>query len=169
MFEKKQDTAELVSKAVEAIAAAKEQGIITHEELTAAISLGPPEPRYYQIVRKARELFRDETDDGVWTREVPGVGYRYLSPEQTLTEEQHSRRRRARRQIDIGRKAAESLPDASLTDHQRKLKHHNLESHARVKRELLTDERREKWFGKRGSDGPVRIVPPRLSTGTASD
>ncbi len=159
MYAKHERTDDQVAAAMSILSTYSRGDVIPHGELAQVTGLEPGTQRYYQIVRRARDLYRAST--GVWSREVNSVGYRLLTAEQSLTEEQACRRKRMRRQSNIGAAVAESLPDESLTDHQRRLRAHVLESHTKVRKELLAEERHEKWLLRPAGDAPIRTRPPR--------
>jgi hypothetical protein len=162
MFRKHTHTDDQIASILAILSTYNRGDCVPHAELAVASGLSIGTPRYYQIVRRARDLYRAST--GIWTREVSSIGYRLLTSEQSLTEEQTYRRKRMRRQINIGKAVAESLTDESLTDHQKRLRAHVLESHAAARKALLQDERHEIWLLKPPSDRPVRTRPPRTGT-----
>lgn len=166
MFAQHERNKEAIEKALEVFRSHGPEDVIAHEELEAATGLERGET-YYRLIRRARELYCSES--GTWSREVNGVGYRLLSAEESLTEEQWHRRKKARRQMTVGVNVAEAVPDNRLTDHQRRLKAHVLESHAKLRKELLSEERQEKWLLKPPSDKPVRVVPPRIVKPTGTE
>ncbi len=162
MFWKHTRTDEQIASIIAVLSTYNRGEVIPHGELTTASGLTQGSQRYYQIVRRARDLYRTST--GIWTREVNSVGYRLLTADQSLTEEQAFRRKRMRRQSNIGKAVAETLPDESLSDHQKRLRAHILDSHARVRKNLLDEERHETWLLRPVGDRPMRTVPPRSGT-----
>ncbi len=162
MFGKHADTDKKIAAVISILTTYSRGDVVPHGELAHVADLEPGTPRYYTIVRRARDLYRESS--GIWTREVNSVGYRLLTAEQSLTEEQAFRRKRMRRQSTIGKDVASAIPDEALTDHQRRLRAHILESHAAARKALLQDERHELWLLKPPSDRPVRTVPPRTGT-----
>lgn len=164
MFNKRKDTDRLTEAIVNVLRSHERGDVVPHDELEAASGQERGQARYYALVRRAREHYCQES--GVWTREVPGVGFRLLSAQESLTEEQRYRRKRMRRQANIGHAVADALPDAGLTEHERRLRQHVLESHNRMRKEILAEERHEKWLLKPSADKPIKIGPPRVATGT---
>ncbi len=162
LFQKHKRTDEQIASIMAILSTYNRGDVVPHGEIATASGLTAGTHRYYQIVRRARDLYCEST--GVWTREVNSVGYRLLTPEQSLVEEQSFRRKRMRRQSNIGKAVAESLPAEALSDHQKRLRAHVLESHAAARKALLQDERHELWLLKPPSDRPVRTVPPRTGT-----
>lgn len=167
MFDKREETDKLVTAAMAVLGRYGPGDVVPHGELSEAIGYSPGEHRYYALVRKAREKHCDTS--GVWTREVNGVGYRFLTPQEQLTDEPHSRRKRARKQIRIGHSVAASTPDDSLTEHQRKLKQAVIEASKRSEKGLLADERHEAWLLKPPADRPIKVRPPRIADHEAPD
>jgi len=162
MYKKNELTHEQVASVIAVLSTYNRGEVIPHGELCQVTGLEQGTARYYQIIRRARDLYREST--GVWTREVNSVGYRLLTHEQSLTEEQSHRRKKMRRQANIGKAVAEALPDESLSDHQKRLRAHVLESHAKVRKELLAEEKHELWLLRPPSERPMKTRPPRSGT-----
>ena len=159
MFVKNVDTDEKIANIITLLATYSRGDIIPHAEIAQVSGLTSGTPKYYSLVRRARDLYR--TSSGVWSREVNSVGYRLLTTDQSLTEEQHDRRRRMRRQGTIGSECARTIPDNALTDHQRRLRAHILESYDKARKDILENERHEQWLLRPAADRPMKIVPPR--------
>ncbi len=162
MFKKHERTDEQIAAVISILSTYSRGDVVPHGELAQVTGLEPGAQRYYSIVRRARDLYRESS--GVWSREVNSVGYRLLTTEQSLVEEQAHRRKRMRKQSNIGKQVAESLPDESLSDHQKRLRQHVLESHTMVRKQLLAEEKHEHWLLRPPSDKPVRTRPPRNGT-----
>lgn len=162
MFEKSHDTDEKIAAVITLLATYKRGDIIPHHEIAQVTGLVHGTPRYYSLVRRARDLYRDTS--GVWTRECKPVGYRLLTPEQSLIEEQSDRRRRSRKQLKIASSAAATIADEELSDHQKRLRAHILESHWRARKELLEDEQHEAWLLRNHLNKRITIRPPRTGT-----
>lgn len=162
MFRKNSDTNEKVAAILQLLATFSRGETVSHHEISQVCGLDHGTARYYVLVRRARDVYRQS--NGVWSREVPGVGYRMLTETQSLTEEQSYRRKKMRRQSNIGKSVAVSLPDDSLSDHQKRLRAHVLESHAKTRKELLQDERHEAWLLRPPADRPIKTRPPRSET-----
>jgi len=165
MYRKREDTDEKVAAILQLLATFSRGETVSHREIETVSGLSHGSPRYYVLVRRARDIYR--ASNGVWSREVPGVGYRLLSAEQSLTEEQSFRRRKMRRQGNIAATVAETLPDEGLSDHQKRLRQHVLESHAKTRKELLQDERHEQWLLRPIGDKSMKVRPPRTGTESA--
>ena len=167
MFDKREETDGLIEAARGVLARYGPGDVVPHGELQEATGCAPGETRYYKLVHRARQQHCDAT--GVWSQYVAGVGFRLLTPQEQLTEEQHYRRKRARRQIRIGGNVAEATRDEHLTEHQRRLKQLVIEDGKRSQRDILADERHEKWLLKPPSDRPITVRPPRIADHTGPD
>lgn len=144
MFDAKKENADAVSRAIEVLSKYGPGDVVPHFELAQAIGSNQGESRYYQVANKARRRHCAAT--GVWSTPAPGVGFRLLTPAEQITEEQHRRAGRARRQIGIANTVAEAVPDSKLTHHQRKIKAFRLESHKQIAKAIRAEERQANWL-----------------------
>lgn len=130
--------------------------VVPHSELSAAVGHVWPSPEYFRLVRAARDRYRDTA--GVWSREVPGLGFRLLTVEESLTTEQSHRARRAKRQVKIASKVADSIPEREMSFHQRKLREAVLESTRQAARKIAEEQRHMAWLARPTPSKP-RMTP----------
>ena len=118
----------------------KERGeTVTHEEIEAVAGIDRQYTDYYKLVLRARRRLMN--GGGAWSWELPGVGYRLLTADETLTKEPERRARRARRQIVRGSRACQCLDDRDLTPLQRRQKEAAIGHAEDLQRQLAAKER----------------------------
>jgi hypothetical protein len=119
MYESKEEIT-VAADAVYALARKLDRGdILTHQAITRVLHLAPHQGRWDHIVNKVRK--RLEGERGIATWPEIGVGYKLLTPPETL-ELPTWRNKRAARQMRRGRKSLQALPDNILSLHQRRSK-----------------------------------------------
>lgn len=123
MFEPKAENADRVESLLSLLRKYGRGETVPHAEISILIGLAPSDDKsspYYSICQRARVRHRDE--DGVTSLAEPGVGFRLLTAQETLTDYQRRQMGRARRQVRKAGKSAACLPAADLSLYQRQLR-----------------------------------------------
>lgn len=139
MFEQREDNRAIVDALVRVFGKYSRGDVVLHANLAVIVGREPPDNEYFRLIRKARNRFCKTS--GIWTREQPGVGFRLLTVNETLTEEQAFRSRRARRQIGIAKLTAEMIPAKEMTFHQQKVREAILAEAKQIQKKLRDDQR----------------------------
>lgn len=107
MWQQDEQTQESMGRAWELLGTKGRGDILTHEEASTAMGVGPPDPRYYNRMERLRR--RLEIERGISLISVSMTGYALCTPKEQL-EATRDRVKRATRQLRKGRKTVASLP-----------------------------------------------------------
>lgn len=137
--------------------------VVSHGAITRVIEIDRWRQRdeYYKVVRRTRNRLRDE--DGIWSRPETSVGFRLLTEQETLVDEPRMRARRARRQINLGQRAAIKLDEDKLTPLQRRLRDAVIADAAEKKRMLASREEQAARAARTHQGLPLREWPTEAS------
>jgi len=110
--------------------------VLAHEDISRVLGLEPHEGRWSYIVHKALRRLERMRGIAYWPERT--VGYRLLTKADQLLMPTW-RLKRAQRQVRRGRKSLMALPEAELTNHQRRVRALTIEGLKEIERSQRND------------------------------
>jgi hypothetical protein len=126
--------------------------VVPHYQIRAILGVEPHEGRWDHVVNRVRARVQDERGIATWPETT--VGYRLLTANEQVEDLPRWRLKKAARQACKARRSVEALPDANLSDHQRRVKRAQIEALRKATSEVRKQMRIQEVVARRPQVNP---------------